>query len=167
MYLWKVDSLADDLGNDRVSQNEQFKYALLFTLLSTFFMGVAAFGAPEVPDWLRAIDMILMLVITGLGILYCYRCNQGAGNRDFILRFMCFGLPVTLRLAVLGGIAGFVWGLFQALILGDDATKQAESGVGAVVFANLGLAYVLHAAYFIYLGWCMASVEASNPAAPA
>jgi hypothetical protein len=32
MYLWKVDSLVEDFKSGKVTQKEEFKYALLFTI---------------------------------------------------------------------------------------------------------------------------------------
>jgi hypothetical protein len=36
MYLWKVDKLVEDFKSGKVSQKEEFKYMLLFTVLMIF-----------------------------------------------------------------------------------------------------------------------------------
>lgn len=161
MYLWKVDRLADELGNNQISQKEEFKYTLAFTLLGVLLMGMAAFGAGAVPPWLMATDLAIMLVITGAGIMYCYNRNQASDNQDFIVRFICLGLPVTVRITVFGLVVGFLVGAVAGIILGPESFQKPGAGPGAMVFINLGVGYLIHAIYFIYLARWMAATGSS------
>ncbi|WP_077530466.1 hypothetical protein [Vreelandella utahensis] len=166
MYLWKVDRLADELGKNQVSQKEEFKYTLAVTLLGMLLLGLAAFGSGAVPPWLMAADLAIMLAITGAGIVYCYNRNQGSDNRDFIVRFICLGLPVTVRITVLGMVIGFIVGVVAGITLEPASFQQSEAGPGTMVLINLGLGYLIHALYFIYLARWLAAVGdvARNPA---
>ena len=165
MYLWKVDRLADELGNNQVSQKEEFKYTLAFTLLGILLLGLAAFGSGAVPHWLMAADLAIMLIITGAGIVYCYKRNQGLDNRDFIVRFICLGLPVTVRITILGLVVGFIVGAVAGIVLEPESFQHSEAEPGAMVFINLGVGYLIHVLYFIYLArWMAAAGDAfRNP----
>ena len=159
MYLWKVDHLAADLNNDHVSQKEQFKYTLVFTLINTLAMVAIAFGSSEMSSGLMAVDLVVTLVITAAGISYCYHCNRQADDRDLIVRFICLGLPVTVRIIVFGALLGFVVGAVTGLVLGESAAQDAETGFGVRNLVNLMIGYVVQLAYFVYLGRWMGAVS--------
>lgn len=159
MYLWKVDHLAADLRNDYVSQKEQFKYMLVFTLINTLAMVAIAFGSSGMSSSLLAVDMVVTLTITAAGISYCYHRNRKADNRDLIVRFICLGLPVTVRIIVFGVILGFVVGAATGLVLGETSGQGSESEVSVVELVDLMIAYVVQIAYFLYLGRWMGAVS--------
>jgi hypothetical protein len=65
MYFWKVDSLVEDLKNNKVSQKEQFKYALASSIL----MVIAAdpsFWVGWQYSFMDFVSSVTMLLITSL-----------------------------------------------------------------------------------------------------
>ena len=96
MYILKVDDLIEDLKQGNVSQREQFKYALAFSIL----MLLVAEPALSVGFEYSLIDFVStlsLLVVTVFGLMICFRANERADGKDFILRFFTIGLPVTVR----------------------------------------------------------------------
>ena len=96
MYLWKVDSLVEDFKSGKVTQKEELKYMLLFTIA----MALASDPILSMGDSYNYYDTLnstQTLGISILGIIYCYKINSRGDDRDFILRVMCIGLPVMVR----------------------------------------------------------------------
>jgi hypothetical protein len=110
MYLWKIDSLVNDFRSGKVSQQEEFKYILLFTIAVTLTSD-PAIHIDSSYNCYDTIDSVMTLAIAILGVYCCYKINSSGDNKDFIVRVMCIGLPVMIRVLtamipifVLGGI---------------------------------------------------------------
>lgn len=165
MYLWKVDRVASDLGNGQVSQNEEFKYVLAFSLIGMLGTAMAAAGASTVPGWLRAVDLAVMIVITVAGVFYCYYRNQASDNQDFLRRFLCLGVPVAVRILVLAVVVGFIVGLVAGIVSGSGEVQQSDSSSRIRVFTELGVNYLVQVALYLYLAHWVAATgrKATGP----
>lgn len=146
MYLWKVDSLVDDFKSGKVSQYEEFKYMLLFTIAMAFASDPAInVGASY--NLYDTISSVLMICISVVGIYSCYKINTSGDNRDFIVRVMCIGLPVMIRVSAVFIpilIIGFV---FEDTFFEPTTTEEAIESTSTHVI----LMSVFIAAYYWYL----------------
>lgn len=75
MYIWKVNSLIEELRENKVSQKEQFKFALTFTVLTVLVTDPMLTGALEYTS-LDTISTRIMMVITIFGVMLCYNINE-------------------------------------------------------------------------------------------
>jgi len=99
MYLWKVDSLVEDFKSGNVSQKEELKYMLLFTIAITLASDPALYVGSSY-NYYDTLSSALVLGISIFGVYYCYKLNSSGDDRDFIVRVMCIGLPVMVRILV-------------------------------------------------------------------
>lgn len=99
MYFWKVDQLVEDFKSGNVSQKEEFKYMLLFTVLMVFATDPFLYIGSSY-NFYDSINSISLLITSAWGIYYCYTTNSAGDNKDFIVRVMCIGLPIVIRLVV-------------------------------------------------------------------
>lgn len=99
MYFWKVNALAEDLKNRRVTQRQKMQYYLANTLLylsSVYITGLIAVK----PNLLTGINILLGLAITAGGILLCYKANSQGDDEEFIDRMVCLSWPISMRMIV-------------------------------------------------------------------
>lgn len=113
MYFWDIKSLASDLKENRLTQKEQLKYYLFFMLAEVVILDLntdSSFSTPTL-NW---IAFGLEFIITLLGILWCYKTNRQGDNKDFIIRMICLGLPIGIRILVISIIIStFFFFLFR------------------------------------------------------
>ncbi|XOZ35091.1 hypothetical protein ACMDCT_07615 [Halomonadaceae bacterium KBTZ08] len=166
MYLWKVDYVASDLRNGQVTQNEEFKYILAFSLIGILGTVMAAAGASAVPGWLRAVDLAIMIGITVAGVFYCYYRNQASDNQDFLRRFLCLSVPVAVRILILALVVGFIAGLVAGIVAGSEGGQQSGESSQARMFMELGVNYLVQVVLYLYLAHWIAATgrSADQPA---
>lgn len=99
MYLWKVDALVEDFKLEKVSQKEEFKYMLIFTILMSF-AGDPLFQINSSYNLYDSILSIAVLCISILGTYFCFKINTSGDNKNFIARIICIGLPSMIRVSV-------------------------------------------------------------------
>lgn len=97
MYFWKVEQLIEDLKEDKVNSNEQFRYILLLFLLAVIASDPLLVQDVVLHD-LSVYESIGMIVLTVWGINHTYKVNVSGDDKDFMVRFICLGLPVAIRL---------------------------------------------------------------------
>ncbi len=97
MYLWKIEKLVDDFRQNKVSQKEQFKYLLLFTIF-TLLCSDPFLYVDMSNNYYDTLQSVLILVITVFGVYYCYKINSQGDNKEFMIRFICLGLPAVIRI---------------------------------------------------------------------
>ena len=100
-----------------------------------------------------------MLTISVFGVHRCYAINSSGDNKDFILRVMCIGLPVMIRVLavtipvfIAGGILETVF-LYPESI--DEETVQSTPIQIALVSAFM-------AGYHWYLSTKIKAVSSGN-----
>lgn len=159
MYLWKVDSLVKDFKSGKVSQKEEFKYMLLFTIMMAFAMNPALYIGVSY-NYYDTLGSVLMFGISIFGVYYCYKINSRGDDRDFIVRMMCIGLPVMIRVSVVI-IPIFIMGLIlEAVFLDPEYFDEqiVESRPIDIVFMS---AFV--GAYYWYLSIKIKAISSQNP----
>ena len=159
MYLWKVDSLVKDFRAGMVSQKEEYKYVLLSTI-ATVLVSDPIFHIGLSYNYYDAITSVLFVGISIFGVYYCYQINSAGDDKDFIIRIMCIGLPVAIRLLAVG-IPIFIIVKTQATnILYPEPLGEAsfESAPIDVVLSSLFIA-----AYYWYLSVKIKAVSYRAP----
>ena len=100
MYLWDVNALVEDFKEKRVTQRERLKYFLVFMGLVTLVI----YGSSLDPIELTAIAIVHLLIeviVCIVGIILCYKANQRGDDEEFVDRFICIWLPVSIRVGVI------------------------------------------------------------------
>ena len=100
MYFWKVDKLVTELKEGSVTQYEEFKYMLLFTIVTILVTDPILYSDITYNSY-DFINSILFISISCAGTYLCYKLNKQGDDKDFIKRVMCIGLPVAVRVFVL------------------------------------------------------------------
>jgi hypothetical protein len=94
MYWWDVQSLKSLLAKGPLPSRMAVQYVLSHALL----VAIGLMAGSAVP---RNRDVWIMrtgaLIVTTIGILYCYRCNGGAGGQAFMDRYFAISWVVYLR----------------------------------------------------------------------
>ena len=146
MYIWKIEPLIDDLKNNNLSQKEQLKYTLVFSILM-LISSDPVFSVGVQYSTMDTISSFILLIMTIGGLLLCYRNNAKADNKDFILRFFTLGLPITVRFITIIFPVAIVAGILEAA-LDPSLDLEAENTVTTIYQVILVAAAVL--AYYVY-----------------
>ena len=96
MYFWKINELKKDLVDGTVSEHETFKYLMANTIL--YSVATIQYGSAN--DW-DSIGGVITCAITILGLLFIYKCNNGANGKNILERYNALGWVVFIRLLVL------------------------------------------------------------------
>lgn len=99
MYWWNASKLAVDLREGRVDEKEKFKYYLA-TIVAWNIVVQTIFHYGDVSSLQHLLFALVILIITVVGTVLCYRANKRGDNTDFVPRMICLGWPVGIRLAV-------------------------------------------------------------------
>lgn len=76
------------------------KYLLVFVLLYTIASSLSSYLAEEISVFTIA-DNLVYWLITAWGVVICYKANAKGDNEEFIDRFICTSLPITIRYIVI------------------------------------------------------------------
>ena len=105
MYIWKTDALATELKQGTLSQRERFKcfFLIVFSFSGYDVLGKAGLLDTEIVpssmwDIVIAISYNLIIVVA---LYFCYRINRAGDDQDFIARFICLIIPLSLRSMVI------------------------------------------------------------------
>jgi hypothetical protein len=155
MYFWKVDKLVDDLKTGKVSQKEEFKYMLAFTVLMALITD-PVFSETTPYNLYSAINTITLLIVSIWGVYYCYKVNEAGDNKDFILRVMCIGLPVVVRVLAFGIPVIVVGVVIKEVIFGFD---NLNGEVNETSIYSMAAGIVISVLYYVYLASKMRAVS--------
>ena len=150
MYFWKVDDLLNDLKSDKVTQKEEFKYLLIFFVFAVLSTDPVLYANTSYNIY-NSISSIIFILITILGLYYCYKINASGDDKDFIKRILCISLPVMVRLFVIFTPISLLVGLsiyyvIQGNTMSGPIPEVHEQNIYEVVYMGL-----LESVYFIYL----------------
>lgn len=150
MYLWKVDSLVEDFKTDKVTQWEEFKYMLLFSVLTVITYEPLSCNVSAY-NYYDYIDSVLAVAITIGGVYYCYKINKEGDNKNFIARVICIGLPVAVRISVLFILVLFLYTGLELAIIDIESVAEDELEVyetTPLMVTTLSIVMIL---YYLYL----------------
>jgi len=158
MYLWKVDSLVDDFKSKRVTQKEEFKYILLCTIA----VALASDPALYIGATYNHYDTLSSVAVLGLsifGIYYCYKINSSGDDRDFIVRIMCIGLPVAIRVLAVMIPIFIIAGVLETTLLYPESLDEETFESTPIQVALVSMFIV---AYYWYLSTKIKAVSSKN-----
>lgn len=133
MYIWNVTALVQELKSEGLSQKEQLKYFLTYILLMLVAIDPYFHSDHEYVIY-DTIDTVISLVITIVGVIYCYKVNESVVGKDFILRFVTLGLPITVRLFVFLLPFTVIYYVILNQVEINVATTQLKDVVFTVIF---------------------------------
>lgn len=126
MYFWNTKALAKELKEGSVDQKEKMKYFVIFMLSTYVVFDLSLYMQEEY----SSDDFILSLLNTGLmmiAVYFCYRINLEGDNFEFIDRFVCLSLPISIRFICV--VFGILIGVsFLSSFLGESFNPWAEEG---------------------------------------
>lgn len=158
MYLWKVDSLVKDFKSGKVSQKEELKYILLLTVVMALASDPVLYIGSAYNSY-DTLSSVLMLGISIFGVYYCYKLNSSGDDKDFIVRIMCIGLPVMIRVLAVMFPIFIIAGALEGIFLYPETVDEEifESTPMQVVSIS-----VFIAAYYWYLSIKIKDVSTPN-----
>ncbi|RLA75284.1 MAG: hypothetical protein DRG11_01915 [Epsilonproteobacteria bacterium] len=144
MYLWKIDKLVDDFRQKKVSQKEQFKYLLLFTIFTLLCSDPFLYVGLPYNNY-DTLQSILILAMSVFGVYYCYKINSQGDNKEFMIRFICLGLPAVIRI-----LAMFLPFFVGAIIIEDLFLLSPEALVSGATETTLIQVATISLFVFVY-----------------
>jgi len=91
----RVDKLAEDFREGRVSEKERYKYYLAtFIALNLIIEFFFHFGGKLGTE--RLMPVAVNLGATVAGITLCYRTSKKGNDTDFVERMICLGWPIGM-----------------------------------------------------------------------
>jgi len=133
MYIWKISPLVQALKSEELSQKEQFKYFLTYSILMLLATDPYLYSDFKYVVY-DTVDTVIMLLITIFGLIYCYKINESIDGKDFILRFMILGLPIMVRFLVISISIVIVYYAFTDTSDTDVITTQPVDVVFSAIF---------------------------------
>jgi hypothetical protein len=126
MYLWDTKALANELKAGTLKQSEKFRYFLIFVMVGYMEIDLAIYlNEPYTLNDL--ITSTVITIFTGIAIYLCYRINREGDDLEFLERYICLTLPVSIRfIAVILMI--FIGVLTLSAFLGDSFDLWVEEG---------------------------------------
>ena len=125
MYFWKTEDLIDELRKGSLSQADRFKYLFVFIVITVFLTELMLYVS-EVPSVIAITESIMVLTITIFGMIWCYQTNKLGDNAEFLDRFICLSLPITVRLFVFFGLIYTFYIIIGTSVFGEDFEKFTE-----------------------------------------
>lgn len=96
MYIWNKKALEQKLIDDSLTEREKFSY--VFALIFSYVLGssIAIFFPEEVSE-IAVLGQVFMLILTAIGIIWCFQINQSGDGTKFVERFVCIGWVMSIR----------------------------------------------------------------------
>lgn len=145
MYFWNVKALVRDLSEGKVSEGGKMKYLLAYAILSALQVEIIRLIKEHFGPILL-VQAFGMLVILAGGILACYQANRKRDGRDFIERFICLSLPLTIRIGALSFVVYGAYWTAGTLIVGEHFSPNETPGP-----FDLVVAYLINITYFFWM----------------
>jgi len=100
MYFWKIESLKDDIKNNKFDDKALLPYIILTITLYTFGTEIIAYlPHEEVNTWSYILSLMNILIPT-LGTIYAYKKNGGANGTNFANKYFSINFVVGIRFLI-------------------------------------------------------------------
>ena len=136
IHLWNTCAIVNDLRNRRVSEGDSCTYLIAILLLGVGESYLGIFVVPPI-EWFLLYEIFVVVTVTVFGIRACFRANGGTTGKDFILRFTCISLPISLKLALVGWVLIFVIYRYPETILDSQVFVDPERAWRAITICWL------------------------------
>lgn len=127
MQILNDRKLARRLREDAVSEREQFYYFMVLLVLTILPSSTWLVGQLGVTGnyWDLASD-IALIVLTVAGAIWVFNTNASGDNKNFVSRYICLGLPVSIQAGVVMILTTVVIflleELFSTIMIEDEST---------------------------------------------
>ncbi len=111
LRVWNSAGVARDLAAGHVSEGDSFAYFVGSSVLLLVEGYVGTLIGTDI-DWLLLYEFFVALVITVVGLRACYLVNGAGSGKDFLVRFICISLPVSVKLALVSWVLYVLFHLF-------------------------------------------------------
>ncbi len=97
MYFWDIQSLKNSFKNESFTEMESLKYLIIAIIIyySSFLVN------PVGMDFWILLSYAFFVLLNILGVIYCYKKNNGKFGKDFLKILLSLGLVLIIRLTVL------------------------------------------------------------------
>ena len=100
MHLWNINTLAEELRDDKLTEADVFKYFFVLVIISSVSWGLGwllGMGTPLVSIPYGFVFPLISVGIIVFGVTLCFRIFQRQQGRQFIQKFTCLLLPANIR----------------------------------------------------------------------
>jgi hypothetical protein len=102
MHFWDIDTLAEKLRTNTLTERQSFFYLLIVMLLGLLSLSP---HDSNISSWTTSRDFIwafqiVWIITETVGMNLCFAAHQKSGRRDFIRQFICLSLPASVRSVV-------------------------------------------------------------------
>ena len=115
MYFWKINKLKEELRGSSLPEKESLKYLIA----STIMYGIVMIPSSEI-NMYDIYSGIIQGIISVLGVIYIYRCNNGNNGKYFLQRYFSIGWVVFIRLTIMLALPSII-GYFTILVIYSEA----------------------------------------------
>jgi len=147
MHVWRIETLAIELRDDKMTEAKAFRYFFVIAMLAcvswalSWFIGM---GTPLTTIPNGFIFPVIGVAITAVGLIVCFRTFQEEGGKQFIQNFICLLLPANIRTFV------FCLPLYivASFIVVQFPTEQQPN---AIVLANALIVIIMLCVQFVVI----------------
>jgi hypothetical protein len=143
MYFWKTKKLEAELRNGSLSQSDRYKYLMAFMIIVAICTEISLY-IPETLSFISLFGSSFVVLITIIGTMFCYKVNRQGDNTDFIGRYICLFLPVTVRLIVFYILIYALYMILGTILLGYAFEKFTDSTNWIDVIFAIGLELIFY-----------------------
>lgn len=147
MYIWKISPLIEQLKTESLSQKDQLKYFIAYSVLTIVFTDPLLYVGLEYGIY-DTVKTLVMILLTITGIVYCYKINKFIDDKDFILRFITLGLPILVRIIVLSFLIGIIYGVFDVALSSTSIIEESETYKTTII--DVLIPSILVIIYYVY-----------------
>ena len=136
MFIWDIDKILDSIRNDRFSEADKLKYYIITSLFSLFI----AFETFDLLSFSGVIKIVLIISLTVIGAIYIYNKNKNHDGKNFIERATIFGVPLSFRMILIGGVFGVIVGIVSEIVGCPDCIQSPYfSIITTFILAIIGI----------------------------
>jgi hypothetical protein len=99
MYLLNSNKLIYELQHDLMSQADKMKYLLVTVGSQSFLLSYLSLSTENADE--PILYALFIGFVSIIGIYFCFRANYMGDNQDFITRYICLALPITIKVILL------------------------------------------------------------------
>lgn len=154
IHWWRTDRLVDELAQDRISEQQSLWYAAISMIMYFEAIYYAMWFAPP-RSWILMAEFVAACVIAVIGLQECLKANGGAKGSDFLKRLYCLGVPIGLKIALFGFIAGQIIYFVFPILVTTESFRNPHFVYQLYSFVFVGM---LNFAYFWRIAHHMARI---------
>lgn len=102
IIFWNYLKLAQKLRDDELTPTSKFYYIFCSAIFTVFIIECSSlYQDTEDTNIINVLNVIISVLFTGFTCFMGYQINTQGDNKNFIERYICLYLPITVRLVVI------------------------------------------------------------------